>query len=79
MKVALVHDYFSQFGGAERVVEEFYRMLPNPTVFATVSNPDQLPEGLRNAEIRTSWMQHLPGMRSHYRYYFPLFPLVWLR
>ena len=75
MKVALVHDYFSQFGGAERVVEEFYRMLPNPAVFATVSNPDQLPEGLRDAEIRTSWMQHLPGMSTHYRYYFPFFPL----
>ncbi len=75
MKVALVHDYFTQMGGAERVVEALYQMLPSPTVFATVSNPDKLPEGLRSADIRTSWMQHLPGMNRYYRHYFPLYPM----
>jgi glycosyltransferase involved in cell wall biosynthesis len=75
VKVALVHDYFTQLGGAERVVEAMYQMLPNPTVFATVSNPQQLPEGLRSADIRTSWMRRLPAMDRYYRHYFPLYPL----
>lgn len=75
MRVALVHDYFTQLGGAERVAEALYQMLPDPTVFATVSLPDKLPEGLRKARQQTSWMQHLPGMKRFYRHYFPLYPL----
>lgn len=75
LKIALVHDYFTQLGGAERVAEAIYQMLPQATVFATVSNPQQLPDGLRSAEIRTSWMQHLPAINRYYRHYFPLYPL----
>jgi glycosyltransferase involved in cell wall biosynthesis len=62
-------------GGAERVVEALYQILPNPTVFATVSNPQKLPDGLRSADIHTSWMQGLPAMDRFYRHYFPLYPL----
>ncbi len=28
MKIAVVHDYFTQLGGAEKVAEELMRMLP---------------------------------------------------
>jgi glycosyltransferase involved in cell wall biosynthesis len=76
MNVALVHDYFTQMGGAERVVEAFYRLLPDATVFTTVSNPARLPEDLRRARIQTSWMQSLPGVHRLYRHYFLLYPLA---
>lgn len=75
MKTAIVHDYFVQMGGAERVAEEMYRMEPSATVFATVALDDWLPGLLRDAEVRTSWMQWLPGIRSLYRLYFLLYPL----
>ena len=75
MKVALVHDYFTQLGGAERVVEVLYDMLPEPDVFATVSLPSRIPLGLQGVEIQNSWMQHLPQVNRFYRHYFPLYPL----
>lgn len=76
MRTAVVHDYFTQLGGAERVAEELYTMLPGSSLFSTVALKSSLPENLRDVPIETSWMQHLPGMTQLYRLYFPLYPLA---
>lgn len=76
MKIALVHDYFTQLGGAEKVAEELYRLVPAADVFSTVALPDRLPPGLEGVSIETSWMQHLPKMRDYYRLYFLLYPFA---
>jgi glycosyltransferase involved in cell wall biosynthesis len=74
MKIAVVHDYFTQLGGAEKVAEELYKMLPSADLYATVALRDKMPESIRDVPVRTSWMQHLPQMRRFYRMYFPLYP-----
>jgi glycosyltransferase involved in cell wall biosynthesis len=74
MKIAMVHDYFTQLGGAEKVAEEIYNMLPNADLFATVALKNKMPYTLRHVAIRTSWMQKLPKMSEYYRLYFPLYP-----
>ncbi len=76
MKIAVVHDYFTQLGGAERVAEELYRMVPDPSLFATVALADCMPPQLRNANVQTSWMQNLPKIQKYYRFYFPLYPFA---
>jgi glycosyltransferase involved in cell wall biosynthesis len=76
MKIAVVHDYFTQLGGAEKVAEELYRMLPDPSLFATVAFPDCMPGLLKDALVRTSWMQNLPGIERYYRLYFLLYPFA---
>src|SRR5258707_1074938 len=75
MKIAVVHDYFTQLGGAERLVGEIYRMLPDPTVFTTVAFPKCIPSQLTDAKIHTSWLQKLPSIERYYRLYFLLYPL----
>lgn len=74
IKIAVVHDYFTQLGGAEKVAEEIYKMLPSADLFATVALRDKVPEGIQDVSITTSWMQRLPKMRTLYRLYFPLYP-----
>jgi glycosyltransferase involved in cell wall biosynthesis len=76
MKIAMVHDYFTQLGGAEKVAEELYNMLPNADLFATVALKNKMPDTLRNVPVRTSWMQKLPKMSEYYRLYFPLYPVA---
>jgi glycosyltransferase involved in cell wall biosynthesis len=76
MQIAVVHDYFTQMGGAERVAEELARMLPSASLYTTVAMPDLMPPGLAGRRIETSWMQHLPSMRRYYRLYFLLYPLA---
>lgn len=74
MKVAIVHDYFTQLGGAEKVAGEIYRMLPNSSLFATVAFSNCVPSELAGVPIETSWLQKLPGMEKYYRLYFLLYP-----
>lgn len=63
MKVALVHDYIKEYGGAERVLEALHDIYPNATVFTTVYLPDYLgphKERFKKWKIKTSWLQYLP-------------------
>lgn len=75
-RIAVVHDYFTQLGGAEKVAEELYNMLPNADMFATVALPDKMPDTLRSVPVNTSWMQSLPRLADFYRLYFPLYPFA---
>lgn len=75
-KIALVHDYFIQMGGAEKVAEELHKLFPTAPMYTTVDARAKLPAGLRNAPVRTSWMQHLPGIKKNFRHYFPVYPLA---
>src|SRR5579862_7846242 len=76
MRIAVVHDYFTQLGGAERVAEELCCMLPNASLFATIALPDCMPPRLQGVEVGTSWMQRLPKIRDYYRLYFVLYPFA---
>jgi glycosyltransferase involved in cell wall biosynthesis len=73
-KIAIVHDYFIQSGGAERVAEALCAVYPEAAVYATVALPDRLSPELRRARVHTSWMQKLPGMLRYYRHYFLFYP-----
>ena len=42
MRVALVHDYIKEYGGAERVLEALHEIWPSAPVFTTVYLPDFL-------------------------------------
>ncbi len=73
MRVAIVHDYLNQSGGAERVVGELHRIFPSAPIYTTIMDRSSLWPALREADIRTSWMQRLPGVRRHFKVYLPLF------
>lgn len=75
-KIALVHDYFIQMGGAERVAAAMHDSFPTAPMYTTVALPHRLPKGLRGADIRTSAMQWLPGMEQRFRQYFMLYPFA---
>ena len=63
MKVALVHDYIKEYGGAERVLEVLHEIWPDAPVFTLVYLPEFLgPHQKRFAswDIRTSFLQHIP-------------------
>lgn len=75
-RIALVHDYFVQMGGAERVAEAMHESFPSAPMYTTVALPQSLPQRLRNADIRTSPLQHLPAIDRRFRHYFMLYPFA---
>ena len=76
MKVAIVHDYLNQLGGAERVVGTLHQMFPKAPIYTTILDRDRLWPSLKDADIRTSWMQRLPGLKRHFKKYLPLYPFA---
>lgn len=63
MKVALVHDYIKEYGGAERVLETLHEIWPKAPVFTTVYLPKFLgphKERFSKWDIRTSFLQLIP-------------------
>ena len=75
-RIALVHDYFVQMGGAERVAEAMHESFPSAPMYTTVALPQNLPHRLRTADIRTSPLQHLPAIERRFRHYFMLYPFA---
>src|SRR5207247_1379874 len=75
-RVALVCSWLNQWGGAERVLEVLHEMWPDAPVYTSVYLPEAMPDRYRSWDIRTSFMQRLPGLRSHFQKYLPLFPLA---
>ncbi len=73
-RVAVVHDYFTQYGGAEKVAGELYNLAPQADMFATVAFDKFVPAGIPKHKLQTSWMQNLPRIADLYRLYFPLYP-----
>jgi glycosyltransferase involved in cell wall biosynthesis len=74
MRVAIIHDYLNQYGGAERVLEALHELYPEAPVYTSIYDPEVMPEHYHSWDIRTSFMQRLPGWRRHFRRYFLLYP-----
>jgi glycosyltransferase involved in cell wall biosynthesis len=76
-KVAIVHDWFDKYSGAERVIEQILDLYPDADLFALV---DFLPENkrsfIKNKSVKTTFIQRLPLARKKFRHYLPFFPLA---
>lgn len=69
-KVALVCDWLTNQGGAERVVLELHKMFPDAPIYTSVYNPQgNGMEVFSGAEVRTSFIQYLPWAKTHHQLY----------
>ena len=74
VKIALVHDYLNQYGGAERVLEEMHDLWPDAPIYTSIFDPAVMPPTYLGMDIRTSFMQRLPGVMTHHQPYLPVYP-----
>ncbi|MDP3991494.1 MAG: glycosyltransferase [Candidatus Colwellbacteria bacterium] len=73
VKVALVHDYLNQFGGAERVLFVLAEMFPEAPIYTLFYEPSVFDGHLKGGTIKTSFLDHAIVRRRH-RFFIPLFP-----
>lgn len=78
-RVALVHDWLNQMGGAENVLEELVALFPGAPLYTSIYAPERMPATYRTWDIRTSFMQRLPAVTTHHQRYLPIYPLAFSR
>ncbi|MET0342340.1 MAG: glycosyltransferase [Polyangiales bacterium] len=72
-RVALVHDWLVTFGGAEGLLAELLRCVPEAPLHVLVDFfAEESRRKLGAARIETSFVQRLPYARRNYWYYAPL-------
>lgn len=59
LKVAIVCDWLTGIGGAERVVLELHKLYPQAPIYTSQFDPKALP-WFESADVRTTWLQKLP-------------------
>ncbi|MBI2862731.1 MAG: glycosyltransferase, partial [Chloroflexi bacterium] len=76
MRVALVHDWLNQYGGAERVLEILVSLFPGAPIYTALYDAKAMPAKYRQWDIRTSFLQWLPGAGRYHQALLPLYPLA---
>lgn len=74
MKLAIVHDYLNQMGGAERCVEQMHQIWPESPIFTSLFTPETMADSFNSMDIRTTWMQYLPGKERHFKKFLLFYP-----
>jgi len=72
MRIALVHDYLVQYGGAERVLECFTELFPYAPIYTIVYSQELMHGVFADKNIKTSFIQKFPFAKERHRI-FPQF------
>lgn len=75
MRVALVHDFLMQDGGAERVLSVFSEIWPEAPIFTIIADK-KWQRIFENRKIYTSFLQKMPFGKRFYQAYLLLIPLA---
>jgi glycosyltransferase involved in cell wall biosynthesis len=75
-RIAIVHYWFVNRRGGERVVEAMAEMFPQADLFCLVLDREKLSPALHERSIKTSFLQKFPGSKRWHRHLLPLYPLA---
>lgn len=73
-RVAIVHDWLTGMRGGEWVLDLLCELLPHAVIHTLVHIPGRLSARIESMEIRTSFVDRLPGAHKLHQRYLPLFP-----
>jgi glycosyltransferase involved in cell wall biosynthesis len=74
MKVALVHDYLNQRGGAERVFAHIARAWPDAPVYTALYNEHAVGDLVPARRVRQSYLSRIPFANRSFRALAPFYP-----
>jgi len=66
MKIALVHDYLNEFGGAERVLLALTEIFPNAPIYTSFYRRNsEAWKRFKNKDIKVSWAHYIPFFNKY--------------
>lgn len=73
LKVAIVHDWLTNMGGAEPVVLEIHKLFPGAPIYTSVYDSGKMP-AFASLDVRTTWLQKaLPKFIRYKHVLWPVF------
>jgi len=77
MKVALVQDWLTELGGAEKVFKQILDIYPDADIYTLVYNKEVLKKlDIEETKVTASFIQNLPFSKTKYRNYLPFFTMA---
>ncbi len=76
VRVAIIHYWLVNMRGGEKVLEALCELYPDADIFTHVYNPKAMSPRIRRHNVRTTFIQKLPGALRHYQKYLPLMPMA---
>lgn len=73
-KVAIVHDWLVNYGGAERVVEEFLKIYPEADIFTLVYDEKKMGKIFPKEKVHASFLQKWPFSTKLYTKFLKFMP-----
>jgi glycosyltransferase involved in cell wall biosynthesis len=75
MKIAIVHEWFVNYAGSEKLLEQILSLYPEADLYSIVDFlPSDKRDFIQNKPVKTSFIQKLPLAKNKYRNYLPLMP-----
>ncbi|HET6882204.1 MAG TPA: glycosyltransferase [Pirellulales bacterium] len=74
MKLALVHDWLTGMRGGEKCLAALCRHFPDAELFTLLHARGRLAPEIERMRVTTSFLQRVPCIERHYRYWLPLMP-----
>ncbi len=75
-RLAIVHSWLNQYGGAERVLEHLHDLFPDAPIYTSMFEPRAFPATYRSWDIRTSFLQWVPLSRRKHQLMLLLYPIA---
>ncbi len=76
MKVALIHDWLNQTGGAEDVLNVLNNIFPAAPIYTSIYAPENVNSEFLDMDVRVSWANKLPGIHHKHQLYLLIYPFV---
>lgn len=75
MNIALAHDWLTSYAGSEELIFYIHDQYPRAPIYTTIYQPSKIDQSKFNPKlIHTSWLQKIPGAKSHHQLMVPLMP-----
>jgi len=70
-RIAIVHDWLTNMGGAENVVLAMHEAFPDTPIYTSTYTPENMP-AFKNMDVRTTSLQNLPKPFRKLHKFFPM-------
>lgn len=75
MNIALVHDWLSEFAGADKVLLQLKKIYPDADIYTSIYDPKKVPQ-FAKYKVYTTYLQKLPSSKKLRSIMIPLMPLA---